>query len=439
MTYQEENDKLVTSFLEHTFFRGWNPEQEGMENFNGLELYLNNKCNLNCTYCYLARYGRDLYPSEIQDDEKVLKNAEMLIDWLLEKRLAPKRLELFAGEPLVQPIGLRVLEMILEKFKDTPIRPKEIVIPTNYTFLLNENLTRRIEDLLKSSRDMGLPIFLSASLDGKYCEANRPFKGRKDEPRDDAYYEKVFAFNRKWRFMFHPMVYSKHIEDWKKNFLWFQEMLKKHDTPWHSIYLLEVRNKEWNEKQIAEFESFIGFLIKWAYNNPCKKNTNAFIQFLFRDGFNILRSPLSKVGRGLGCSIQSTVQLRVGDLGFTVCHRSSYAPFITAHFEVKDGKITGIKAKNPEMMIGVVSLGWGNQPMCEMCPLKYLCSLGCLGSQFETTGDLFSPIPTVCKLEHAKIRTMIKTYKELKILDHICSLISPEKAEALRHMEKLIN
>ncbi|GAI83471.1 unnamed protein product [marine sediment metagenome] len=102
-----------------------------------------------------------------------------------------------------------------------------------------------------------------------------------------------------------------------------------------------------------------------------------------------------------------------------------------AHFEIADGRITGIKADNPELMIAIASLDNKNQPMCEQCLIKDLCSGGCLGSQLETTGDLFSPIPTVCRLEHAKIQAMVNTYKKLGLFESICNQVTPEKKYAL--------
>ena len=437
MNYKKENDRLINSFLNRTFFRTWENQKEGLENFRSIEFFLNTKCNLKCTYCYLANYGKGLYPPEFQDDKKVLLNVGMLLDWLLENNFAP-RIEFFAGEPLVQKIGFQALEMILDKFKDAKNKPESITIPTNYTFILSKTLIEKVEDLLKKSREVGVPIFLSASLDGKYCEKNRPFRGGGIEPRDDKYYDKVFSFNKKWNFMYHPMVYSEHIEDWKDNFLWFQKMFRKHDVPWHYIYLLEVRNREWSKEQILKFAEFIDFLIKWTFSNPCHKNPSEFLNFLFKDGFNILRSPLTTIGRGLGCSIQAGLYVRLGDLAIVPCHRTSYEPFVQGRFIVKNGKITGIRANNPELMIGIMSMAGKTQPMCESCLLKHLCALGCLGSQFETTGDLFSPIPTVCQLEHAKIMAMVKAYQDLGIFDFICNNIGPEKERALRYIEEII-
>jgi hypothetical protein len=56
-------------------------------------------------------------------------------------------------------------------------------------------------------------------------EENRPYKSNLDLPieviRDDAYYDKCFDFVKNNGGGFHPMIYSKNIEKWKDNFLWF--------------------------------------------------------------------------------------------------------------------------------------------------------------------------------------------------------------------------
>lgn len=437
MTQQEENNILANSFLDRTFFKSWRDPEKGHENFRSLEIFLNTRCNLGCTYCYLNKYGNDLYPFESQDDGKVLKNLELVLDWFVANKFAPN-IDFFSGDPLTQQVGFKALDMILDKFEKVSPKPSRIVIPSNYTFILSEILTERVEKLLEKSKRIGIPILLSASFDGKYIEGNRPFKYRKDEPRDDSYYDKVFAFSKKWSFAFHPMIYSKYIEDWPKNFLWFQKMLKKHNIPWEQIYLLEVRNKEWDAASTKKFGEFVEFLIRWIFNGPCGGNVKSYVDAVFRNGFNILRAPLTTVGRGMGCSIQSNITIRLGDLALVYCHRTSYEPFVLGHLVVEGGKITRFRALNSELMIGGLSFEAKDQPMCQACVLNHLCTHGCLGSQFETTGDLFSPIPTVCRLHHAKIAAMVKTHKELGVSDLLYERIQPEKKIAIKMLEEML-
>lgn len=436
--YQEENNKLLNSFFGRTFFKGWKDHSlKECENFRSLEIFYNDKCNLACTYCYLYHSGAELYPQKIQDRGEISKNIRMFLDWMNENDYVPHHIELFSGEVFVQDGAREVLHMLLDNWAGKEKKPEVIVVPTNFTFLLSDPLTGKVEELLEKSRSVGIPIGLSASFDGKYCEANRPFKNGR-ELRDDAYYDKAFTFAKKWGTGFHPMVYSHHIEDWKKNWLWFQENFQKHRLPWKNIYLLEVRNVEWTSEQMKNLGEFIEFLIKWTFQYPCGNDPDAFIKFLFDGGYNILRNPLTTIGRGLGCSIQSAFVLRAGDLSIVPCHRTSYDPLLYGKMKVEEGQITGIEAKNVDLMDAVYSFDASTQPYCEQCLLKPLCSFGCLGSQLEVTGDLFTPIPTVCELEHVKIGAMIKAYKDIGVWERILSRVTAQKRYSLRRMEKMM-
>lgn len=437
MTFQEENNQLLQSYLERTFFYAWqHKEDKQFLNFRRLEIDLNAKCNLDCKYCYYAKYGDELYPSEISHSKDILNNLELLLDWLIEKGYAPD-LEFFSGEPLFQKVGFDALELILKKFRNAKSKPKMIVIPTNFTFLLNEKLTNKVEELINSSKEVGIPIYLSASFDGKYCEANRPFKSG-TEKRSEAYYDRCFEFGVKHHCGFHPMVYSELIEKWKQNFLWFQGKFREFGIPFNNIYLLEVRNAEWSDRQIRDYMDFLEFLINWTFKEPCNGNLTCYLDFLFKGrGYNILTNCLTSVGRGLGCSLQACLYVRLGDLALIPCHRQSYEQFILGNLLVKNGKIESIQAKNPELAIGEIAFDFKTMPQCENCLIKYLCQGQCLGAMYEVTGDFFSPIPTVCKLSHAKVLAMVNAYKKLGIYQAIFNKLNQEKQASLKLFEEV--
>jgi radical SAM protein with 4Fe4S-binding SPASM domain len=67
-------------------------------------------------------------------------------------------------------------------------------------------------------------------------------------------------------------------------------------------------------------------------------------------------------------------------------------------------KITDIKGHNPELYFGTNGFNTQNMPMCESCLLNDLCSHPCLGSNYETTGDIFIPHPNVCRMEFFKTK-----------------------------------
>lgn len=434
--YQKQNDELLSSFLGRTFFAAWeNEEDPRYENFRRIELQINAKCNQDCKYCYYAKYGEELYPESISKSKNVLSNLSILLDWLIENGYAPG-IDFFSGEPLYQKVGFDALSMILDKFTRTKRKPKCIVVPTNYTFLLKKNLTSKVEDLVKESREMKIPITLSASFDGKHCEKNRPLKSTLlGDRRGDKFYDKCFAFGKKYKFGFHPMVYSELIEEWIKNFIWFQRKFEEFDIPFSNIYLLEVRNSEWSEEQIKEYMRFVDFLIKWTFNDRCGEDINRYLNFLFKGrGYNILSNCLTTIGRGLGCSLQSCLYVRLGDLAIVPCHRQSYEQFLLGKFKVEDKRIVGIKALDAELAIAEITFDFKTQPQCEQCLIKNVCQGQCVGAMYEVTGDPFSPIPSVCKLERAKIVAMIKAYQDLKIFNVVLNSVNENKKIALEQV-----
>lgn len=423
--FKNENKLLTGNILNHIFFKNWHYTNKNKGNFGQLELDVKFLCDLACKYCYVNNYSDILYPKELYNNETILNNTKAIIKWLIKNELNPT-LNIFSGELFSQKIGFIVLNAIYDLYKEAPeyVRPKEIIIPSNFTFILSDELTNMVDDIRKKLSDINIRMILSASIEGKYMEGNRPFKNREKEVRDDNFYDKVFAYCKKYGYGFHPMVYSNNIEKWIDNFLWYQDMFKKHNINPFCLYLLEVRNAEWTTEQIILFQKFYDFIIKWIFNLVGGDNKR-FIHLLFKHcGFNMVSSVLTTNGRGLGCSIQSTLYVRLGDLKIFPCHRTFYDHFQTAEFITdNDNNIIDINGINPELMLAVYSFQSNVAPYCASCLNKYFCSKGCLGSQFETTGDLFTPIPTVCQLEFAKTFQYIKTMKEIGVYDDLKTFI----------------
>ena len=426
---KKENDQIMQNFLNRTFFSAWKLENKGKEkyaNYDKLEVQINAACDLKCKYCYYAKYKKDLYPSDISKHSLILKNLDMLLLWLKENDLYPQ-LEIFSGEPFFQNIGFEVLEKLIDWNNKNECRAP-IVVPTNYSFIFDEDKIERLEKLFEKSKER---IFLSCSVDGKYCDENRPFINGKI--RDDKYYDRMFEFSKKHNFGFHPMLYSENIELWKDNWLWFQDNFKKHGMMFDQIYLLEVRNVEWSSKQLKEFYKFIRFLINWSWNHV--KDFVApekFPRFVFdKKLFNIFNM-FATTSRGLGCSMQSAMQLRLGDLTTSVCHRAAYKQHNMWKFITDGEKITDIEAINYNLAIAAASFDFRNSPYCNYCSIRELCTGQCLGSMFETNGDPFMPIPTVCALEHAKVAGILDELKALGLSHHFYSWTSPLKQKSLK-------
>jgi hypothetical protein len=294
-----QDDRLAESFLNRTFFSGWkNRCAPQYANYGSLELQINSRCDLACRYCYYSRFGEKLYPESISDNQLVFKNLEILLRWLSKNEMSPE-IEIFSGEPFSQEIGFMVVQRLIEWGIVNKLS-FPIVIPTNFTFIFDHEKTQRVDDLIAWGRENCIDIRLSASIDGIFFDnINRPMiNGKK---RDETFYDKVFAFCRKWNFSFHPMIYSHLVERWKENFLWFQSKFEEFKMPFTSLYLLEVRNKNWSRIQIKEFYKLMRFIVNWCHEKSGSKGKE-FTRFVFGGKLLNLFSILSTNYRGMGCN-----------------------------------------------------------------------------------------------------------------------------------------
>lgn len=441
MTYEQENDAVLHTFMENTFYKGWkagaNERQQQTNpgffgNYASLELGLNDICDLSCKYCYMEKFGKEYYPNkELRNPQKILANCRILFDWLWDNRFHPD-IDIFSGDALVQNIGHDVIELILDYVESGKRITHDITVPTNMGVLFHPEKVVRLESNMARAEKLGVKLHLSASVDGKFMEENRPFKNAAYYKRDDDFYHKLFTFAKKHRLGFHPMVYSEGIERWKENFLWFQSKFAEYGINWTNLYLLEIRNQEWSEAQCRELYKFCRWLVRWTWDK-CDHDAKKFGTGHF---FNIMSSVIHSIGRGVGCSIQSSIQTRMGDLTWSLCHRLMYEKFVAGKFNVVDGKITGVSATNLEAMLGVMTTVTRNWPYCETCVLQQACYAGCLGSNFESTGDMFTTPPTVCRMEHWKAWGLLDGLQDIGRLTDILSVLPEVKRTAITEILK---
>jgi len=422
-----ENDILLNSYYEHTFFNSWKRKEQ--DNYRMLELITTDRCALACKYCYFNRFGDELFTKESRDENNIFEGFKKVVEWLARNEYCPD-LHFFSGEFFQQSVNKKVIYYLLENM---PKGIDLISIPVGGTFLLYDDGKELIE-LQKRFRDKGVALSYSLSVDGKYMDDNRPLRN-KNLVRDDAYYDKVFKFDKDTFSGFHPMVYAEGIENWEKNFLWFQEKFKEFDIPWNNLYLLEVRNNNWTDEQINKLAEFMEFLVLWLWNKVGQDSVKFFSHLFKRGGFNILTNSLVRVGRGIGCGIQSGIHLRLGDLSIFPCHRLMKEYFKVGEFNVENGIITNVKAFNVELGILIQATDKRSFPYCETCLIKDLCSGQCLGSCHETHGDPFAPIPIVCKVEHVKIISILSTIKRLGLYNDLLGLVS-NKANSIIKLEE---
>jgi len=427
--YQNENNELVTNLIRKRFLNAYQGNKfPGDQNLNGLELIVDRKCNLGCKYCYYDKYGEEYFPKGTLDKKAILDNAKLVAKWVKDEKVFPD-ITLFSADILYRDIGIKLIEI----FADYSRNGGRVSIPTNATFIADEKQLKKVEDAVADTS-----VTFSLSIEGKYCEHSRPYKGKQIENRDDDYYEKVFQFAKKHCCGFHPMIHSSNIRDWKKNIDWYIDMLIKYEIHPDHLYLLEVRNNDWSKEELIIYGEFIEYLIDVTFRRICNSDKDVMMDFMFnRRGFNTLSSTFFSVGRGIGCSLQSMLAVRLGDMTIVPCHRLAYKWFEIGKLKLPEFK--AYEVKKPELMIGIDSSKTKNFPTCDYCMINELCSSGCLGQQFESSYDLFYPDKNVCQLMHVKIHSQMKAYKKLDMFDEMLSKTSEIKIKQILEFCKINN
>ena len=441
--YNKENNELFNNFLNDYFFETFREKGSKIQ----LEFIFSPDCNLACKYCYVHKFYNKTFPSETFDSKKSIQNALKMCQWLVDNGYTPG-IDIFSGELFAQECGFELLENLINFYKTVPLEKRipYINIPTNFTFLNSEELTTRMKKDLYELKELDIYVNLSASVDGKYMEENRPYGKKLDlldnNYRDDNYYDKVFKFAKEFDFGFHPMIYSKNIKNWKKNFEWFQEQFEKYDLPWTNIYLLQVRNKEWDEESNIEFYNFIRYLINWSWEKINDKDE--FINFLFKNktyrtnGFNILRGPLVSYDQGYTCGIQRELSIRLNDMKVFPCHRLMYPGFEIGQFEyLKDEKKFIFNTKNASLGLNIFAGNFRSMPECVKCPMNELCLGGCLGAQYETTKNITAPIPTVCQNSFYYLKALADGFDELGLFPDIENYVTEKVLYQLQLLRRI--
>lgn len=445
-TFKKEQEDLLLSFLDIHCFSAWKilPSLRGPIYINGLEMMVSPVCNTACSYCYMKNYSPSLYPCAY-DGETLLKNCEKIMRGLYSNSLYPGSIEIFSGEFFNLPFWKEYLNIIftyLEKMTEGKKIP--VIIPTNGTFFLSEEKTREIQNFLDKVKSEGFSLFLSISVDGKYLDnETRPLKNGKKYEED--FYDRMFTFGAKNKLSYHPMVGAKGIKKWIENFDWYLKNIQKYynlTTPWQAcnyLYLLEVRNPDWTTEELNELSKFLRYLIDVVFEDCL--TTEDRVERLQSRTLNIFSSLTSSVGRGLGCSIQQCLDIRVGDLALVQCHRTSYEELLGAYLDIsEEGEFIIKEVKNVNSYIFTQALNFTYLAKCSSCPINFFCSGPCLGCNYEINKDLYTVVPTVCDLEYKKTLESIK-YIEKKdpgVLPKIISSFNKAQKEKKSQLERII-
>lgn len=429
-TYQQEMDNLLKTLLKYRFFNNWKAPNNSdiptsLYNSAQLEIYLTNKCNQHCKYCYLYN-NQEIYPKNI-DDDTILQNLKILYNWIVENNFQIPKIEFFSGEIWDSYLGQQVLKITLE-YLHKGMQIQEFIIPSNFSFIKNDESFYIIQNYINLFKDCGSLLKFSCSIDGKELDNINRQPNDSSKAMTDEYYDKIFNFCVANDFGFHPMVSSYGIEKWPKNFQWWKETCNKYGLDVHSeVMMLEVRDDNWTSDKIQKYLNFLEIVRDDFFENNLNKNIKKFTDFCIGNVEGIksgyLPWVLSQAFTYMSCTASTQLAVRIGDLTICPCHRTAYDKYNYGKFVVNNGKIVDIISNNVYMAQRVL---YSNQklthPKCDSCVYNSYCIRGCLGAQLEKYKDPFMPLNTVCDFEKAKIDWIISYYKNWGILDNLKKL-----------------
>lgn len=433
MNYQEENDLLFNNMIDNYFLQNFKSSTYKRH----LELIISPHCNLKCKYCYVNKYYPIIFPMAKEDEIKILDNLKKVLDWYSKNDFICN-LEIFSGEPFAQEVCFQAFEIIYEHFKDKKMKPEKILVPSNFTFLHSEQLETRVTNLIDKFALIGIDLILSCSYDGKFCQSDRSKKRDLDIPirflPDDIYVDRMFKFCKRNNFMFHPMLYYDTIDRWIDNFEWYQTQFKKYNFDYDSLYLLAVRNEGWTVQNCKDLYRFIKYIIHHSWDHY-HKNFDRYWRFLFNDpgqGFNILSSYFLDNSKGMTCTIQTDLSIKLLDMSVYPCHRHLYPNMKFG--ELRDGSF--IKC-NPSLAATYWGYTKNKSFQCIDCPINVNCGGQCLGANYEENLNSFNPINSVCRVHFYIMKGLVDGFKEIGIWQKIKSKLNNEILYGFNFVEKL--
>lgn len=443
--YTEEQKTILDYYLNTELF----PLHESGKHYvnkNDLEIIVRSQCNQSCEYCYLTKYRNSLYPNEPLEKETILNNINLLLDYVYNVRKNFfYNIELFAGDLFYDDIFFDIIDLIYKYLIEIKnIEPQlfffetHIMIPSNLSFAYThpEKADKVIHYADKMYKELNTRILFSWSTDGPYGVDSRE---KKELPKD--YFNTILKFCKKLEIGMHPMTAAANVPALKMNYDWWLEVLDSfyEDNVLSDFQpmMLEVRNgNEWTNEIIDCYLDFLTYafnlrLTKICNNDPELLAKQLFCQDLskfapneykYTDNYDFLRLRFScqdkdSENERVGCSMQHSVMLNSTNLSLVICHRLAYENMTGAFFKVENNKIVDILPHNFDTYFTAKSFKLQNSPFCNKCPIEKLCLHGCLGAQYEYSGELFFPIPSVCNLFKRKMYHLLRLHDEHNLLD----------------------
>jgi radical SAM protein with 4Fe4S-binding SPASM domain len=436
--FTRDEDNLFKVFLDAPFLRAKDTKFFESPVQTMLELIITPQCNQKCEYCYITQHGHDLYPAHVRaDNPTTIKNLKMIMDYFVYKKgYIFKSYQLFAGDMFSTGLFFDTISTIYPYFEYMYDKAPElfkkgqderiIIIPCNMRFITDDETTKQVREWVDKFAKLNMKLVFSWSHDGKYsCDI------REKTEMTDEFYDKVFTFLKETHGGIHPMISYEGIDNAKDNFDWWIEMYEKYFPERVEIgdYMpipLEVRNNGWTDETITKYLEYLRHRLEKIFDMH-EGDVDEVARYLFHvgkypnlpeyDHFDCVCTPPAK-NQSMSCAMQKSVVIRVSDMAVVPCHRLTYHQFIGGWLvpDEETGAIIYEKANNIGQLIDIKSHQVDLAPECCICWNRYNCFHGCLGSQYEWSGELYLPVKSVCKLQKAKTSFILKMLVDTGVL-----------------------
>lgn len=438
--------------------------KEMHEHIMGVELIVRPECNQKCEYCYIARYGKELYPLEERvDNATILKNLDMLLTYFYRTNHAYiNHFELFAGDLFYDNLYFDIMEVFLKHLKplyeDYKLVFEKygglILMPSNFSFITDDEKVQKIKNYQAEFEKLNWELGFSISTDGKYMTKTREGKDLPDE-----YFDKLFQWTLdNPKNGFHAIISASNVKNMIPSYDWWKEMYAKYYTDFAARehytldflpYWLEARNDDWTDEAIEDYLKFIDYAFKDRFamhdNDPEKMAYHLFkgdgqlegtkMRLAQSDPVRIDVNTDERNAEEIGCSISNLMCITLNNFAIVPCHRLNYPQFRGGYLTTDEtnSKIVGTRPFNVIALMSTKMCHSDSRPKCTTCLYKKVCHKGCLGAQFEATGEVHQPVLSVCRLFRAWYNYLILLYHDNGVLEAAfnMNLITPEQAPIL--------
>lgn len=428
-TFIEQEKELLNTFLNSGFKRYKNSIFYESNKVNLLELIITPECNQKCNYCYINKYGDELYPKEERiNNETILNNINIIMDYFIkEKKFIFSTLSLFAGDLYGQNLLFETLDILLPYYEYLKINipehpPFTIIIPSSLWFIPVDNMAAEKIYLYQNKfLKYNTHLRFSWSHDGLFSLDEREKKNLSEED-----YKKLFTFCEKSKTGIHPILSANKINNAIENYEWWKNMYKTylpHNFDMYPIPLVCRNPEEWDEESIQKYIEYMKYRLddlKAIFNNDIEELTD----YIFKDrleqenftaDFFDIYLPVDQ-GR-MKCSFQNSLIIQINNLSIVPCHRLTYKGLVAAKYIVQDNKIIDFIPMNVSQYIDSKTHRVDLGVKCIDCWNNQTCLHGCLGAQREYSGEMYIPIPSVCNLFKAQTIFVLNYFIENNIFD----------------------